>query len=65
MVAQPGSGRAARPSSFLDIRIVYCGYNLEQLGPCRTGHNWGETKEKRAFEDRHENTKAYIDFPPS
>jgi DNA modification methylase len=22
---------------------------------------WGETKEKRAFEDRHENTKAYID----
>jgi len=24
---------------------------------------WGETKEKRAFEDRHENTKAYIDYP--
>lgn len=23
---------------------------------------WGETKEKRAFEDRHVNTKAYIDF---
>jgi DNA modification methylase len=23
---------------------------------------WGETKEKRAFEDRHENTRAYIDF---
>lgn len=23
---------------------------------------WGETKEKRAFEDRHESTKAYIDF---
>ena len=22
---------------------------------------WGETKEKRAFEDRHENTRAYID----
>jgi hypothetical protein len=22
---------------------------------------WGESKEKRAFEDRHENTKAYID----
>ena len=22
----------------------------------------GETKEKRAFEDRHENTKAYIDY---
>jgi DNA modification methylase len=23
---------------------------------------WGETKEKRAFADRHENTKAYIDY---
>jgi DNA modification methylase len=23
---------------------------------------WGEAKEKRAFEDRHESTKAYIDF---
>ena len=23
---------------------------------------WGETKEKRAFEDRHESTKAYIEF---
>ncbi len=23
---------------------------------------WGETKEKRAFEDRHEGTRAYIDY---
>src|SRR5438552_5155386 len=23
---------------------------------------WGETKEKRAFEDRHESTQAYIEF---
>ncbi len=23
---------------------------------------WGETKEKRSFEDRHESTKAYVDF---
>ena len=23
---------------------------------------WGETKEKRAFKDRHENTRAYIDY---
>ena len=23
---------------------------------------WGETKEKRAFQDRHESTKAYIEF---
>jgi hypothetical protein len=66
-VAQPGEGRGARPSSLLDTRVVYCGDNLEQFaklpdGPCRTGHRWGETKEKRAFEDRHENTKAYIDY---
>src|SRR6266446_3469712 len=23
---------------------------------------WGETKEKRAFQDRHESTQAYIEF---
>jgi DNA modification methylase len=23
---------------------------------------WGETKEKRAFDDRHESTRAYIDY---
>jgi hypothetical protein len=51
-----------RASSLLDTRVVYCGDNLEQLGPCWTGQYWGETKEKRAFENRHENTKAYIDY---
>jgi 16S rRNA G966 N2-methylase RsmD len=30
--------------------------NHELASPARI---WGETKEKRAFEDRHENTKAY------
>jgi hypothetical protein len=55
-----------KSSSLLDTRVVYCGDNLEQLaklpdGPCRTGQFWGETKEKRAFEDRHESTRAYID----
>jgi hypothetical protein len=50
---------AARPSSLLDTRVVYCGDNLEQLGPCRTGQFRGQTKKRRAFEDRHENTKAY------
>ena len=75
--------RGTRPSALLDTRVVYCGDNLEQLGPCRTGQCWGmpreitprathphrlrrisrgETKEKRAFEDRHENTRAYIDY---
>src|SRR6267378_1844379 len=56
-----------KSSSLLDTRVVYCGDNLESLatlpdGPCRTGQCRGETKEKRAFEDRHENTKAYIDY---
>jgi hypothetical protein len=45
-----------KSSSLLDTRVVYCGDNL---GPSRTGQCWGETKEKRAFEDRPENTKAY------
>lgn len=72
--------QAARPSSLLDTRVVYCGDNLEQLAklpdacvdliyidpPFNSNRNyevfWGETKEKRAFEDRHENTKAYIDY---
>ena len=54
-----------KSSALLDTRVVYCGDNLEQLaklpdGLCQTGQCWGETKEKRAFEDRHENTKAYI-----
>ena len=30
--------------------------------PCLHRISRGETKEKRAFEDRHENTKAYIDY---
>ena len=29
---------------------------------CRHRISRGESKEKRAFEDRHENTKAYIDY---
>ena len=78
--------QAARPSSLLDTRVIYCGDNLEPLAklpdacvdliyidpPFNSNRNyelaspartfWGETKEKRAFEDRHENTKAYIDY---
>src|ERR1019366_8300284 len=71
---------AARPSSLVDTRVIYCGDNLEQLKklpdacvdlsyidpPFNSNRNyevfWGETKERRAFEDRHESTKAYIDF---
>ena len=79
-VAQPGEGRAAHPSSRLDTRVVYCGgpcrtgqfWGLPREITSRATHprclrriSRGETKEKRAFEDRHENTKAYIDFPPN
>ena len=71
---------AAKPSSLVDTRVVYCGDNLEQLKnlpehcvdliyidpPFNSNRNyevfWGETKEKRAFEDRHESTKAYIEY---
>ena len=35
--------------------------NRNDEGPGRTGIIWGETKEKRAFEDRHESTRAYTD----
>ena len=33
--------------------------NYESASPART--SWGETKEKRSFEGRHESTKATID----
>jgi DNA modification methylase len=74
------TGRASRPSSLIDTRVVYCGDNLEQLKklpdacidliyidpPFNSNRNyevfWGETKEKRAFEDRHASTQAYIDY---
>jgi DNA modification methylase len=36
--------------------------NRNYEGPGRTGIIWGETKEKRAFEDRHESTRACIDY---
>jgi len=58
----------AKPSSLLDTRVIYCGDNLEQLKklPFNSNRNyevfWGETKEKRSFEDRHESTQAYIEF---
>ena len=79
-MAQPGEGRAARPSSLLDTRVIYCGDNLEQLAklpdacvdliyidpPFNSNRNyevfWGESKEKRSFDDRHESTRAYIDY---
>ncbi len=77
---QTKSKTAAKPSSLVDTRVIYCGDNLEQLKklpencvdliyidpPFNSNRNyevfWGETKEKRAFEDRHASTQAYIEF---
>src|ERR1700678_1032492 len=74
------AGRAAKPSSLVDTRVIYCGDNLDQLRklpdrcvdliyidpPFNSNRNyevfWGETREKRAFDDRHASTQAYIDF---
>lgn len=60
--------RASRPSSLLDIRVIYCGDCLDLTHidlPFNSSRNyegfWGETQEKRAFEDRHASTQAYID----
>jgi len=71
---------AAKPSSLVDTRVIYCGDNLDQLSrlpdacvdliyidpPFNSNRNyevfWGETREKRAFDDRHASTQAYIDF---
>ena len=68
----------AKPSAFVDTRVIYCGDNLDQLRklpdacvnliyidpPFNSNRNyevfWGETKEKRSFEDRHESTRAYL-----
>ena len=71
---------AAKSSSLVDTRLIYCGDNLDQLKklpaqsvdliyidpPFNSNRNyevfWGETREKRSFEDRHESTRAYIDY---
>src|ERR1035438_10080012 len=71
---------AARPSSLVDTRVIYCGDNLEQHKklpdacvdltyidpPFNSNRNyevfWGETKEKRAFEDRHASTQKSLLF---
>jgi hypothetical protein len=64
-----------KSSPLLDTRVIYCGDNLEQIAklpdacvdliyidpPFNSNRNYEVTKEKRAFEDRHESTRAYID----
>ena len=49
---------AKLPDACVDLIYIYPPFNSNRNYEVF----WGETKEKRAFEDRHENTKAYIDY---
>ena len=54
---------AKLPDACVDLIYIDPHFNPNRnYGQSLTGTVWGETKEKRAFEDRHENTKAYIDY---
>ncbi len=48
----------AMPSGFVDLIYIDPPFNSNRNYEVF----WGEAKEKRAFEDRHESTKAYIEF---
>jgi hypothetical protein len=54
---------AKLPDACVDLIYIDPPFNSNRnYGQSLTGTVWGETREKRAFEDRHENTKAYIDY---
>ncbi len=55
---------AKLPDACVDLIYIDPPFNSNRnYGQWPDWHSlWGETKEKRAFEDRHENTKAYIDY---
>jgi DNA modification methylase len=55
---------AKLPDACVDLIYIDPPFNSNRNyeGPSRTCHRWGETREKRAFEDRHESTRAYIDY---
>ena len=46
------------PGEWVDLVYIDPPFNSNRLYETF----WGETKEKRAFDDRHESTKAYIEF---
>ena len=46
------------PDACVDVIYIDPPFNSN----CNYEVFWGETKEKRSFEDRHENTRAYIDY---
>ncbi|MGA9450404.1 MAG: DNA methyltransferase [Verrucomicrobiia bacterium] len=54
---------AKLPDACVDLIYIDPPFNSNRnYGPCRTGHHWAETGEKRAFEDHHKAARAYIDF---
>jgi hypothetical protein len=54
---------AKLPDACVDLIYIDPPFNSNRnYGQSLTGTVWGETNEKRAFEGRHENTKAYIDY---
>jgi adenine specific DNA methylase Mod len=59
----------ARPLSTIDVQTIHCCDNVDliYIDPPFNSNRvyetfWGETKEKRAFEDRHESTRTYIEY---
>jgi DNA modification methylase len=55
---------AKLPDACVDLVYIDPSFNSNRnYGQRPEWHSlWGETKEKRAFADRHENIKAYIDY---
>ncbi|MBN1972787.1 MAG: hypothetical protein JW787_04065 [Sedimentisphaerales bacterium] len=53
--------RKKLPDGCVDLIYIYPPFNSNRNYEVF----WGETKEKRSFEDRHASTQAYIDFIPS
>jgi DNA modification methylase len=55
---------AKLPDACVDLIYIDPPFNSKRnYGQRPDWHSlWGETKEKRAFEGHHENTKAYIDY---
>ena len=54
---------AKLPDACVDLIYIDPPFNSNRnYGQSLTGTVWGETKEKRAFEDRHENIRGYIDY---
>jgi hypothetical protein len=52
----PATRTVKRAEARVDLIYIDPPFNSNRNyeGPSRTGHRWGETKEKRAFADRHE-----------